>query len=131
MKWKSESRNRTKNDRTSCAYVSVYTYTGNDPLDKTDPTGLGAWDDFQVGLVQGAAWSLNNQAPPPSSGWTKLGQAVGAVGAGMSRQQLSGLTPVARSAAPAAETPAGIPDSNVVARGGANNHAGVYYEGYE
>jgi hypothetical protein len=34
-------------------------------LDKADPTGLDAWDDFRQGLVDGAAWTLNNEAPPP------------------------------------------------------------------
>ncbi|WP_116811751.1 hypothetical protein [Steroidobacter cummioxidans] len=55
----------------------------------------GAWDDFRQGLIEGAAWTVNNEAPPASSGVQQIGQAIGAVGSGMGRQQLSGLTPVA------------------------------------
>jgi RHS repeat-associated protein len=88
--------------------LNLYAYVYNDPLDKTDPTGLDGLDDFRQGLIEGAAWSVNNVPPPQAAGWREVGQALGAVGAGMSRQQLSGLTPVAREGA-AANAPAAPP----------------------
>jgi RHS repeat-associated protein len=114
--------------------LNLYAYVGDDPLDKADPTGLDAWDDFKWGLASGAGGTLHragmdlpggNEVTPgpnvnPNSGWATIGSAFGAVAAGMSRQQLGGLTPVARSGVPTPETPVGIPDGNVVARGGAN-----------
>jgi len=78
--------------------LNLYAYVFNDPMGKTDPMGLGAWEDFRKGMIEGAAWSIYNTKPPNASGWENFGQIVGAVGAGASRQQLGGLTPVAREA---------------------------------
>jgi uncharacterized protein RhaS with RHS repeats len=92
--------------------LNLYAYVGNDPLDKSDPTGLGPWDDFTWGLESGAGETLHragmdlpggNVVAPgpnvnPNSGWATFGSGLGAVLAGASRQQLGGLAPVAREA---------------------------------
>jgi RHS repeat-associated protein len=95
--------------------LDLYAYVGDDPLDRTDPMGLGAWDDFEWGVASGAGGALHragmdlpggNEVKPgpnvnPNSRWATIGTAFGAVAAGFSQRQLSGLTPVAREGAAA------------------------------
>lgn len=75
---------------------------------------------------------VNKQYTATAKQWLAKGQSSGrGRGAGASRMQPGGFTPVARGGAPTREKPAGIPDSNVVARGGAKHHTGVYSEWYK
>jgi RHS repeat-associated protein len=39
--------------------LNLYAHVGNDPLDKMDPTGLDAWDDFVWGVASGAGGTLH------------------------------------------------------------------------
>jgi RHS repeat-associated protein len=44
---------------------NLYTYVGNDPLDKTDPTGQISWDDIKKIFLWAMLFHENKKPPPP------------------------------------------------------------------
>lgn len=93
---------------------NLYAYVKNDPLNATDPTGMNAWDDLRNGFFQGVSDASGSRGyPDVTDGTADKSSATYALGKGLG----AGL--VVQAAFGGRGPRSSVPDSHVVARGGA------------